>query len=183
MGQEDFCPAKKFRGQKKCLPFFKAGCTLPSTPIGGALVSTGTWKPESQVEVPLWKGHYGQWGWRGNSEGYMKRAKIGYLGTHRHQTDLGNVPYGFSYMYLLAFDIPEGAATVTLPKDKKVNPLVGGAGISAFPMSSRVVQKVGIEANKQNHLLPFALGANVSGQIASVLAGGLLLSELLPIFG
>lgn len=73
-----------------------------------------------QVEVPLWKGHYGQWGWRGNSEGYMKRAKIGYLGTHRHQTDLGNVPYGFSYMYLLAFDIPEGAATVTLPKDKKV---------------------------------------------------------------
>lgn len=72
---------------------------------------------------------------------------------------------------------------IFLPKDKKVNPLVGGAGISAFPMSSRVVQKVGIEANKQNHLLPFALGANVSGQIASVLAGGLLLSELLPIFG
>ncbi len=53
MGQEDFCPAKKFRGQKKCLPFFKAGCTLPSTPIGGALVSTGTWKPELQVEAPL----------------------------------------------------------------------------------------------------------------------------------
>lgn len=72
---------------------------------------------------------------------------------------------------------------IFLPKDKKVNPLVGGAGISAFPMSSRVVQKVGIEANRQNHLLPFALGANVSGQIASVLAGGLLLSELLPIFG
>ena len=72
---------------------------------------------------------------------------------------------------------------VFLPKDKKINPLIGGAGISAFPMSSRVVQKVGIEANKQNHLLPFALGANVSGQIASVLAGGLLLSELLPIFG
>ena len=58
---------------------------------------------------------------------------------------------------------------------EKINPLVGGAGISAFPMSSRVVQKIGIEANKQNHLLPFALGANVSGQIASVLAGGLLL--------
>ena len=72
---------------------------------------------------------------------------------------------------------------IFLPKGKKVNPLIGGAGISAFPMSSRVVQKVGIEANKQNHLLPFALGANVSGQIASVLAGGLLLSELLPIFG
>lgn len=57
----------------------------------------------------------------------------------------------------------------------KMNPLIGGAGISAFPMSSRVVQKVGQEANKQNHLLPFALGANVAGQIGSVLAGGLIL--------
>lgn len=72
------------------------------------------------AEVPLWKGFYGQWGWRGNSEGFMKRAKIGYLGTHRHQTDLGNVPYGFSYMYLLTFDIPAGATAVTLPKDKRV---------------------------------------------------------------
>lgn len=73
-----------------------------------------------EAEVPLWKGFYGQWGWYGNSEGFMQRAKIGYLGTHRHQTDLGNVPYGFSYMYLLTFDIPEGATTVTLPRDKKV---------------------------------------------------------------
>ena len=72
-----------------------------------------------EAEVPLWKGFYGQWGWYGNSEGFMQRAKIGYLGTHRHQTDLGNVPYGFSYMYLLTFDIPEGATTVTLPRDKK----------------------------------------------------------------
>ena len=59
---------------------------------------------------------------------------------------------------------------------EKINPLIGGAGISAFPMSSRVVHKVGNEADKQVYLLPFALGANVSGQIASVLAGGLILS-------
>lgn len=71
-------------------------------------------------------------------------------------------------------------ANLFLKKGKKINPLIGGAGISAFPMSSRVVQKVGIEADKQNHLLPFALGANVSGQIGSVLAGGLLLSSVLP---
>ena len=67
-------------------------------------------------------------------------------------------------------------ANIFLPKDAKMNPLIGGAGISAFPMSSRVVQKVGNEANRQNHLLPFALGANVAGQIGSVLAGGLILS-------
>ena len=67
-------------------------------------------------------------------------------------------------------------ANLFLPKDSKVNPLIGGAGISAFPMSARVVQKVGNEANRQNHLLPFAIGANVAGQIGSVLAGGLILS-------
>ncbi len=67
-------------------------------------------------------------------------------------------------------------ANIFLPKGHKVNPLIGGAGISAFPMSSRVVQNEGQRANKQNHLLPFALGANVAGQIGSVLAGGLILS-------
>lgn len=70
-------------------------------------------------------------------------------------------------------------ANLFIKKENRINPLIGGAGISAFPMSSRVVQKVGQEANKQNHLLPFALGANVAGQIGSVLAGGLLLSMLL----
>lgn len=64
---------------------------------------------------------------------------------------------------------------IFLPKNKKINPLIGGAGISAFPMSARVVQKVGNEANRQNFLLPFAIGANVAGQIGSVLAGGLIL--------
>ena len=65
---------------------------------------------------------------------------------------------------------------IFLPKEKRVNPLIGGAGLSAFPMSSRVVEKIGIQYNKQNHLLPFALGANVAGQIGSVLAGGIILS-------
>ena len=58
----------------------------------------------------------------------------------------------------------------------KVNPMVGAAGISAFPMSARVVQKLGLEADNQNHLLMHAVGANVSGQIASVLAGGMILN-------
>ena len=58
---------------------------------------------------------------------------------------------------------------------KKMNPMVGAAGISAFPMSARVVQKMGLQANNQNHLLMFAVGANVSGQIASVIAGGVIL--------
>ena len=57
----------------------------------------------------------------------------------------------------------------------KINPMVGAAGISAFPMSSRVIEKLGQEANSQNHLLMHAIAANVSGQIASVVAGGVVL--------
>lgn len=57
----------------------------------------------------------------------------------------------------------------------KVNPMIGAAGISAFPMSARVVERLGVEADNQNHLLMHAVGANVSGQIASVVAGGMIL--------
>lgn len=58
---------------------------------------------------------------------------------------------------------------------KKVNPMIGAAGISAFPMSSRVIHKMGLKEDPQNFLLMHAAGANVAGQIASVIAGGLIL--------
>lgn len=60
----------------------------------------------------------------------------------------------------------------------KVNPMIGGAGISAFPMSARVVQKMGLKEDPSNHLLMHAIAANVSGQIASVVAGGIILTLL-----
>ncbi|MDR1731003.1 MAG: sodium ion-translocating decarboxylase subunit beta [Synergistaceae bacterium] len=60
----------------------------------------------------------------------------------------------------------------------KINPMIGAAGISAFPMSSRVIQKMAAREDKQNFILMQAIGANVSGQIGSVLAGGLLLAFL-----
>lgn len=63
-----------------------------------------------------------------------------------------------------------------LPKGKKINPMVGGAGISAFPMSARVIQKMALQEDNQNHILMHAVGANVAGQIGSVLAGGIILS-------
>ena len=59
---------------------------------------------------------------------------------------------------------------------KKINPMIGAAGISAFPMSSRVVQKLALKENPSNILIMHAAGANVSGQIASVVAGGLVIS-------
>ena len=63
-----------------------------------------------------------------------------------------------------------------LPKEKKINPMIGAAGISAFPMSARVVHKMGLEADNSNFLLMHAIGVNVSGQIASVIAGGMILN-------
>ena len=63
-----------------------------------------------------------------------------------------------------------------LPEGKKINPMIGAAGISAFPMSGRVVHKLGLEEDPQNFLLMQSIGVNVSGQIASVIAGGLILS-------
>ena len=67
---------------------------------------------------------------------------------------------------------------IFLPEGKKINPMIGAAGISAFPMSSRVVHKMGLKEDPNNFLLMHAAGVNVSGQIASVIAGGLLLNLL-----
>ena len=63
-----------------------------------------------------------------------------------------------------------------LKKGKKINPMIGAAGISAFPMSGRVVHKMGLKEDPQNFLLMHSIGVNVSGQIASVIAGGLILN-------
>ena len=59
---------------------------------------------------------------------------------------------------------------------EKINPMIGAAGISAFPMSGRVVHKMGLAEDPQNFLLMQSMGVNVSGQIASVSAGGLILN-------
>ena len=68
------------------------------------------------------------------------------------------------------------AKAMNLFSKTKVNPMIGAAGISAFPMSSRVVHKMGIKEDPQNFLLMPAAGANVAGQIASVIAGGMILN-------
>lgn len=64
---------------------------------------------------------------------------------------------------------------------RKINPLVGAAAISAFPMSGRLAQKVALEVDNQNFILMHALGANAAGQVASVLAAGILIQMIFPI--
>ena len=88
-------------------------------------------------------------------------------------------------MGLIAFVLDTAGGVLTakflnlfLPKERRVNPMVGAAGISAFPMSARTIQRMGQKADPANHLLMHAVGANVAGQIGSVLAGGALLAFL-----
>lgn len=87
----------------------------------------------------------------------------------------------FLGLFAFVFDTAGGVIfakiiNIFLPKDKKINPMIGAAGISAFPMSARVVHKIGLKEDPQNFLLMHSIGVNVSGQIASVIAGGLILN-------
>jgi len=66
---------------------------------------------------------------------------------------------------------------------KKINPMIGAAGISAFPMSGRIVHKMALAEDPQNHLLMHSIGVNVSGQIASVIAGGIILNIAAKLMG
>jgi oxaloacetate decarboxylase beta subunit len=65
-------------------------------------------------------------------------------------------------------------------KKELINPMIGAAGISAFPMSGRIVHKMALKEDPQNFLLMHSIGVNVSGQIASVIAGALVLSFFMP---
>jgi len=86
-------------------------------------------------------------------------------------------------MGLVAFILDTAAGVLfgklmNLLSGGKINPLLGGCGISAFPMSARIVQKMGQEADPSNFLLMHAMASNTAGQIASVMAGGVVLALL-----
>ena len=68
---------------------------------------------------------------------------------------------------------------INLFSKKKINPMVGAAGISAFPMASRIVHQLGVKEDKSNYLLMHAASANIAGQVASAIAGGVILSLFL----
>ena len=82
-------------------------------------------------------------------------------------------------LFAFVFDTAGGvlfAKLINLFSKKKINPMIGAAGISAFPMSGRIVHKMGLEEDPNNFLLMHSIGVNVSGQIASVIAGGIILN-------
>jgi len=70
------------------------------------------------------------------------------------------------------------AKSMNLFSSQKINPLLGAAGVSAVPMAARVVHKVGMEADKKNYLLMYAMGPNVAGVIGTVIAAGIFMTLL-----
>ena len=81
-------------------------------------------------------------------------------------------------LFAFVFDTVGGvlfAKFLNLFSKNKINPMIGAAGISAFPMSARVIEKMGVAEDSTNQLLMHAIGANVSGQVASAVAGGIVL--------
>jgi alpha-mannosidase len=73
--------------------------------------------------IPYYSGYYGQWAWKGESEGYLKDASIAWTGTHRHSEKLGNESYTYTHLYKVYINIDEKADTLILPQD---------AGIALF---------------------------------------------------
>lgn len=101
--------------------------------------------------------------------------------TMHYETFLSPATIMILIMGLVAF-VFDTAGGVLLAKfmnlflKEKVNPMVGAAGISAFPMSARVVQKIATKEDPQNFILMHAVGANVAGQLGSIVAGGIVLA-------
>ena len=89
---------------------------------------------------------------------------------------------GILILGLLAFSLGTAGGVIFAKimnlfcKKNPINPLIGSAGVSAFPMAARVSNKVGLETDPHNFLLFHALGANVAGQIGSVVAAGIILA-------
>ena len=97
-------------------------------------------------------------------EQFLKLSTLAILG-------LGIVAFGLDTAAGLLF-----GKLMNVLSGGKFNPLIGAAGISAFPMAARVVQKVASEDDFENFVLMHAMGANAAGQVASVVAGGVLLA-------
>ena len=90
---------------------------------------------------------------------------------------------GILILGMVAFAIGTAAGVVVAKlinvfSKTKINPLIGAAGVSAVPMAARVVNKVGLEYNSQNHLLMHAMGPNIAGVIGSAVAAGVMIKFL-----
>lgn len=94
---------------------------------------------EHETVVPYYSGFYGQWGWDGESEGYIRSTPLAYVADHKHSAAKGNASYDFAYIYKIRLDIPENARTLVMPRDAGVAvfgvALSGDENLQAQPLT------------------------------------------------
>ena len=89
-------------------------------------------------------------------------------------------------LFAFVFDTAGGvlfAKFLNIFRKKKVNPMIGAAGISAFPMSSRVIAKMALKEDPSNFILMQSTSSNVSGQLGSIVAGGMVITLVTMLIG
>ena len=121
-GEMDAANGLTCNGQTIALPTdktFKHLYLLVASDMGDCTASFRLGKTEQTVGVPFYTGFVGQWGHDGHTKGFLKNAKVAYVGTHRHSSG-ADEPYEYTYMFKVALDIPKGVTEVTLPTDKHV---------------------------------------------------------------
>lgn len=119
----DSMNAVKCRGQEIALPtglynkvYLLAAATTQDQ-IGRFVLG----KTEQKVNIPYYSGFYGQWGHIEHTEGFLKKADVAFVGTHKHDmTKNKDLPYEFTYMFCISLDVPAGATSLTLPDNANI---------------------------------------------------------------
>lgn len=124
----------------------------------------------------LWQKSVFYFNTKGEFYGSITIKNICFAGIANLFSNVGEIKWQMVLMWAVGGVMFAKFLNLFLPKDKKINPMIGAAGISAFPMSGRVVNQMGLKEDNQNFLLMQSISVNVSGQIASVIAGGLILT-------
>ena len=120
LGEPDAKSGLSCKGQTIEVPNgYKHLYLLAASDNGDRQATFGLGKEKKTASVPFYSGFVGQWGHKGHTNGYLKDARVAYVGTHRHSFS-NDEPYEFTYMYLLKLDLPKGCTKVTLPNDEHV---------------------------------------------------------------
>ena len=99
----------------------------------------------TEFKIPYYTDFFGQWGWKGESEGYLKDGSFGYIADHKHSAHKGNDSYNFVYLFKVCIDIEPGARTLTLPKD---------AGVALFAVTLTDASCHDVEAATEMRVIP-----------------------------
>ena len=107
---------------------------------------------EYTVNIPYYSGFYGQWGHKGQTEGFVKDATVAYIGDHRHNGRLGNESYLFTYMFKIALPITSESKVLELPDNENIVVLCSYVVRQPRPTILNLPLKCGLYPIKQTEI-------------------------------